>query len=116
MCTQTCKTRNGKDKACYDNELAAQEAVEYVLAVHQNHVTPYYCNKCDSWHLSPANRHTPCHDCNFCIGHLGDVKKSYHTENAAELRASIIEKEQNKYLRVYECPYGDGWHLTSSLY
>jgi hypothetical protein len=26
-----------------------------------------------------------------------------------------LEREQETLLRVYECPYGEGWHLTSKL-
>ena len=68
----------------------------------------YPCNKCGDWHLSPAERHTPQKECSFC------GKAAYETKNAAEKRAKIIYREKKRALAIYECPYRNGWHLTSN--
>ncbi len=82
-------------------------AADHAERTYGNRMVPYHCDRCGQWHLCPAERHTPSTECHACS------KRSYATEDGAERRAAILEKERGVYLRVYSCPYGDGWHLTS---
>ena len=104
-----CLTLQGKPRRAYLNQQGAEEGARHVLHTYGNNMFPYHCDQCGSWHLCPANRHTPGHYCNYCS------KQAYVSEEAAELRAFILEREQGPLLRVYECRYGEGWHLTSKL-
>lgn len=106
--TKVCVGRQGKPLRCYSNLSTAEQGASFVLAKHQNHMVPYHCTDCGEWHLAPAARHTPSHHCYSC------GKEAYETEVGAERRANIIGQEQHIWLRVYECPVWDGWHLTSS--
>jgi hypothetical protein len=63
--------------------------------------------------FSKEHRRTPCHTCPHCTDSHGQPKQAYESEDAAERRAEIILEERGVDLRVYECPYGEGWHLTS---
>lgn len=105
----SCLTLQGKPRRAYPNQLLADEGALRALQIFGNRMVPYHCDRCGSWHLCPANRHTPGHHCYDCS------KQAYASESAAELRAIILEREQGTSLRVYECPYGEGWHLTSKL-
>lgn len=97
----TCKSkRTGKPLAVFDSEADALSFMERKGIENQ---IPYECRACQKWHLSPKERHTPSVHCDAC------GKALYQTEQAAEQRAHIIGTS----LRVYECPYGEGWHLTS---
>lgn len=106
--THPCVTRRGTPRRAYPNRLAAEEGARHALSAYGNRMVPYWCNRCGSWHLCPADRHTPSHPCCSCS------KQAYESEDAAELRANILARERRVFLRVYECPYGEGSHLTSS--
>lgn len=102
-----CLGANGKARKCFPNQPSADLGARGVLARHRKMVVPYACRDCGSWHLTPAERYTPNHFCACCN------KQAYETEDFARLRAELRENEGSAPLRVYECPYGDGWHMTS---
>ena len=102
-----CLNRHGKPRHSYANKQSAEEGADYALKKYGKRMVPYRCNRCGSWHLSPIERHTPSHYCYECS------KQAYSSESSAERRASILFREERVLLRVYECPYGEGWHLTS---
>lgn len=104
----TCKNRLGKARRAFPDRASAEEGARYVFSTYGNRMVPYRCNSCGDWHLCPEDRHTPGHHCDACS------KQAYATERAAERRAYILERERGVWLRVYECPHGEGWHLTSS--
>lgn len=104
-----CLSSQGKPRRAYLNHQWAEQGARYALNTYGNRMVPYHCDQCGSWHLCAANRHTPGHYCQYCS------KQAYVSENAAELRASILGQEKGSLLRVYECPHSDGWHLTSKL-
>ncbi len=107
---------SGLPLSVFINEIEAQEAVVHAMSHYGKNFVPYHCCKCGFWHLSPKSRETPSHKCNYCTSGDGVYKDSYRTEDEANLRANIIYKEQGIELRVYECEYGSGWHLTKSRY
>ncbi len=53
--------------------------------------------------------------CCSCTGADGSPKRSYTSEAEAKSTAAFIEDKRNVRLRVYACPWGDGWHLTSQI-
>ena len=108
----TCFNRKGKPLTEYYTESDAQEGADYANKLHRNNLTPYRCDKCGLWHLSPQNRQTPSRKCNICKDRNGKPKELYFFEQDAKQRAKILYKEQGVSLSVYECPNGDGWHLT----
>lgn len=69
---------------------------------------PYQCERCNLWHLSPKNRMTPSNYCTSC------GKQGYDTEADARGRAAISKQEKKVELSVYQCPWGNGWHLSRS--
>lgn len=115
MKSETCFGKlSGKPLIQYYDQEEAQVAANYCKEFYGNDMSPYRCDKCDLWHLSPKSRQTPSQKCNRCTGGYGVEKASYHSKNAARLRASIIYDEQGISLRVYKCKYGSGWHLTKN--
>ncbi|MCB9746564.1 MAG: hypothetical protein H6741_24380 [Alphaproteobacteria bacterium] len=108
--TRGCISRKGTPLRAYPDQRSGDAAAERATRRFGERMLAYCCQRCRSWHLCPARRQTPSHDCDYCD------KRSYETEGGAERRAAIIEAERGKPLRVYECPYGDGWHLTSSVW
>ena len=109
MGANTCMSRAGKPLSAYTNRSAAEDAATHAKHSYGRSVVPYRCDCCASWHLCPADRHTPNHACWQCS------KRAYHSKSAAELRARILAREKHAFLRVYECPVGEGWHLTHHL-
>ncbi len=104
-----CVSRRGEPRRAYPTRASAEQGARHALAAYGCHVVPYSCNACGGWHLCPRERQTPSRECRDCS------KQAYDSEQAAERRAAIIERERGVRLRVYECPHGDGWHLTSGL-
>ena len=49
-----------------------------------------------------------------CCGKNGQKKKLYSTEAEALIVAEQCSKERGYPLRVYPCPYGGGFHITSN--
>lgn len=102
-----CVNSRGKPRRAYPDRSAAEAGAAHVLAAHGNRMVPYRCSRCSAWHLSPAERYTPSFYSSECS------KQAYESEHAAVRRAQILEQERGTRLRVYECPHGEGWHLTS---
>lgn len=100
-------SRRGTPLRAFDDESSAKHAARHSLVSHGSQMLPYRCDRCGRWHLCDAKRHTPSHECTAC------QKQAYETEECAERRAEILREERRVNLRVYACPYGEGWHLTS---
>lgn len=49
-----------------------------------------------------------------CTASNGNPKRRYDTRSEAESTARHVESERGVRLRVYRCPEGRGYHLTSS--
>ncbi len=113
--TACMSKRSGKPLTEYHSEYEALEAAEYSNINYGNDLVPYKCSKCNQWHLTPKSRRTPSRKCEYCTDSVGRGKELYETEKAAELRAEILREEQGVWLRVYECPCDNGWHLTKSI-
>lgn len=105
----SCLNRLGKPLRAYPDRATADEAARHADAAYGHRMVPYRCGRCREWHLCPENRHTPSRECHWC------EKRAYETDAHAERRSKILREEQGVELRVYECPHGEGWHLTSSL-
>ena len=104
--------RTGRPLSAYSSEFAAQESADYENSQRGCGLAPYLCDKCGQWHLSPQDRQTPSTKCDTCTGSDGMRKSLYESEAAASKRAEILYKEQGVVLKVYQCPYNDGWHLA----
>jgi hypothetical protein len=104
----TCVSSLGKPRRAYPDRSSADDGACHALSAHGNRMMPYRCTHCGSWHLCPTDRHTPSYYSSVCS------KQVYDSEDAAFRRARILKQERGTRLRVYECPYGEGWHLTSS--
>jgi hypothetical protein len=52
--------------------------------------------------------------CKFCRGQDGLEKTVYQTQQEAADFARQIEKEQQLFLKAYQCPHGNGWHLAKA--
>jgi hypothetical protein len=105
-----CLSRRGTPLRAFDDHASASDSAAFASERYGRATVPYRCDRCSRWHLCPRDRHTPSHDCFACS------KRSYETEAGAERRAAILEEEQGVRLRIYSCPDGDGWHLTSKAW
>jgi hypothetical protein len=47
-----------------------------------------------------------------CKDSKGSLKDPYDTQELAQEQAAQSMMHQKQKLRVYPCPYGNGWHLT----
>jgi hypothetical protein len=113
MKSTTCfGKQTGQPLTEYSSEYDAQSAAEYASFRHGQHLTPYKHDKCNKWHLSPKDRLTPSSTCSQCTGSNMVPKALYETESAAQKRANILYEEQGIELKVYECRYSFGYHLT----
>jgi len=104
---KVCVSRRGTPRSTYPDRIAAEVGADLVLSKYKSHMVTYRCMDCGLWHLCPAGRHTPSEHCNVCS------KQAYASEDTAERRAALLEQERGVWLRVYACPYRNGWHLTS---
>lgn len=104
--------RTGRPLAAYEFEFEAESSAEHANLFSGQHFAYYRCRRCHHWHLTAKDRHTPSRPCDFCTDSSGSTKELYETKANAEVRADIIRRENHIHLRVYECPYQAGWHLT----
>ncbi|MFT4926116.1 MAG: hypothetical protein ACI8WB_002214 [Phenylobacterium sp.] len=117
MKSETCFGKaSGEPLTEYYFEHDAQEAAEYSKEYYGNDLVPYHCDKCDKWHLSPKRRQTPSKKCDRCTAGDGHPKDSYNSKNDARTRADILFAENGINLKVYQCKYDNGWHLTKNQY
>ena len=113
MKRETCFGKvNRQPLTQYDYEFEADNAAEFLKYEYNTDLIPYCCNKCGSWHLTPTNRQTPSKECTSCFDGNGNTKQAYDTKSNAKQRANILHEEQGKKLRVNQCQFGNGWHLT----
>lgn len=111
--SSTCFKANGEPLIEFFCEGDALHAAEYAAEKYgTTDLVPYRCSKCELWHLSPRGRVTPSEPCPDCLDSHGRPKEAYEAHADAQRRANIIMNERNVSLDVYECPYGNGWHLT----
>jgi hypothetical protein len=96
----------------YDTEEEAQQGATHARLYYQRDLTPYQCDRCRLWHLSPTDRRTPSKKCHDCVSGDGIPKDAYATQESAQRRAKILRTERGVVLQVYSCLYGAGWHLT----
>ena len=108
--------KSGQALTVYDSEQEAENASEYSKNAYGNDLTPYLCDVCAGWHLSPKDRQTPSKKCDYCTGGDGQFKSLYRNRSEADMRANIILQEQEIKLYSYQCEYSSGWHLTKSRY
>lgn len=94
----------------YCSESEALEGAAYAARQYHNHLEPYHCDRCGCWHLRPPR--TPRRWCDVCTDRHGEPKRIYDTEGEARRVADRRETETGHTLEVYECRFGDGWHLT----
>ncbi|SFE93695.1 hypothetical protein SAMN04487869_12636 [Marinobacter sp. DSM 26671] len=104
--------RTGEPLAAYESEYEAWSSADHASLFYGQDFTYYQCQRCQHWHLTPKQRYTPSKPCEFCTDGSGDTKELYSTRKGAVARAEIIGRESHIHLRVYECPYQTGWHLT----
>lgn len=104
-----CSRRTGKPLMSYSSEYEANEQAGYSARVHQTILEPYQCEQCSYWHLAPRKERFEY--CYWCVGRNRQPKLSYPSEEVAEDQVERIPTWRR--LRAYECPRGDGWHLTS---
>lgn len=116
MKSKTCtSSRSNKALSEYASEKEALDAAKFIRKQRSNHMVPYRCETCNKWHLAPKGRQTPSSTCGQCKDRNGKPKESYETKQGATKRARILQKEQGVSLSVYECPHGNGWHLTKKM-
>ena len=110
--SESCFGRTGDSLNAYDRESEAAEHARYLKRERGSSMVPYRCERCDFWHLSPADRQTSSSVCGFCRDRNGSSKDLYATKRDAERRAEINKSERGIDLAVYKCPHQPGWHLT----
>ena len=97
-----CRNHNGEliDTYASREEAEQQKRLNYVM--HRSTQNVYRCVRCEGWHLCPGDR-KPCEHCE---------KMSYSTINSAEKVARHVLKKSGIHINRYDCPIGNGWHLT----
>jgi hypothetical protein len=108
-----CSRSTGRPLMAYASEYEAKYQAEYSARVHQTTLSAYRCRTCSCWHLAPRLSRVVLGECYQCCGRDGRSKVIYPTEDDAMESARRIGANGGESLRVYECRYSEGWHLTS---
>ncbi len=111
--SRSCLSRTGEPLTEYHSRVEAQRGADHVRLLYGKRLLPYQCGSCRRWHLAPEDRHTPSARCAVCIDGRGGSKELYRSREIAGKRAQISRREKGVSLKVYRCPFSDGWHLTS---
>lgn len=112
--SNTCFSSTGSPLSVYETYSEATESAQYQSSDGRTQLTPYQCDRCGKYHLKPAEFYckktkSTC----SCTDHHGNKKDTYETRYDAEKMVKIRE-QAGVTLYVYECPQGNGFHLTSS--
>ena len=114
--SRTCIGKvSGEPVTEYDSEDEAVDGAWHARLEYGRDLIPYRCRRCRRWHLALRDRETPSRPCTDCTCSSGRAKQAYGSRAHAETRAELLRKERGVRLRVYACPLGSGWHLTSDL-
>jgi len=70
------------------------------------------CTHCDYWHVRSKKSDVHYRLCK-CRGQKGQLKRAYLSLSDAERTRDKVDEMRSITLKVYECPRGSGWHLTS---
>ena len=111
--SESCMSKSGNPLSEYRNLKKAQESAAYQYAQNGQSFTPYLCQKCGFYHLKPTEFYCV-HTSGICscTDHNGNKKSAYATAEDAEKMARI-RAASGIQLYVYNCPSGNGFHLTS---
>lgn len=105
----TCMSRFGNFLSEYESYEDALKSARYL----NKNFVPYQCKKCGKYHLKPQEFYCEkLQSLCSCRSHDGNLKDSYKTYDDAQKMANIRANAGVK-LNVYECPEGNGYHLTS---
>jgi hypothetical protein len=81
----TCFSKNtGNPLTEYISEYDAEDGASYIKKTYGNNLSPYQCNCCGGWHLSPKNRQTPSVKCPECTDSNGYYKDLYESFESAD--------------------------------
>ena len=108
----TCFGHGGQPLSEYSSRTEARDAAAHAKTAYRKDLVPYKCDRCEQWHLSPAERQTPSSISCKCLDRYGMPKALYDTKAGAKQRAKIMSKEKGVGLSVYQCPHTQGFHLT----
>ncbi|QMU56449.1 MAG: hypothetical protein GKS04_04780 [Candidatus Mycalebacterium zealandia] len=107
----TCFRSDGEPLTEYGSRGEAQEGADYARAEFGNeNLVPYSCETCGYFHIGPKDR-APNRTCPNCTGAEGENKDVYEAEIDA-MRMVKMKRKRGVVLSTYECPVGNGWHLT----
>ena len=109
--------KTGRPLSEYRGKADAKTAAKYAnINYPGSKLSPYRCDVCGLWHLSPATPRVESSRCAVCRSPDRKLKPAYKTETDARIRAELLRREQGVFLSVYECEHGYGWHLTNTDY
>ena len=109
--SKTCFRSDGEPFTEYGSRSEAQEGADYAQSQFGNEgLAPYSCETCGYFHIGPKDR-APNRTCPECTSEEGVSKDIYKTELDA-MRMVEMKRRRGVMLRTYECPVGNGWHLT----
>lgn len=110
-------TQNTGPRTEYESLRDAKKAAVHAELKYGNIMVAYCCSVCPLWHIAPQSRQTISESSAFgcqCQAADGSFKTTYRQEVGATRRADIIwQEDRSVYLRAYQCPSGNGWHLSS---
>lgn len=104
-----CMSKDGNPLSVYDSYQEALSSANYI----GKNLIPYQCEYCNYYHLKPEEFYCEklTRRCN-CVDHNGCKKDTYKTESDA-MKIVKIWAKKGKFLRIYKCPQGEGYHLSS---
>ncbi len=68
----------------------ALASAKYAKKRYGSRLSPYLCDKCSMWHLSPKSKDTQSEECNHCTDRNGRLKQLYVSKYQAQKRADIF--------------------------
>lgn len=114
----SCFSHDNKPLTNYLNEKDAQSGITFLSQKVPGQVfLSYKCPKCPYYHvkrdkddLFKLNKIES--NCK-CTDHDKGIKGKYATYQDAEKMKTILFNSKKLNLKIYQCPNGDGFHLTS---
>lgn len=100
-----------------------KEAIEKVLTSwkhSRNAMYRFRCVQCRRWHLIPESdvdhvADAPRVNCPHCTSKRGNRKALYASSSAAQSAMNGLTIDTGRGAGVYPCPFGLGWHVTTSI-
>ncbi len=96
-------------------EISAIQEISNAWGARKKALMRYHCSHCKFWHVidEDIQKIINTEICKKCFSSSRKLKLTHNNSEEAKLAGIRLTKNLGIFHRIYPCPYGFGWHVTS---